>query len=99
MDDRPKDFYRPGFDDSKWNSIKAPSNWQMEGFDIPIDVNMMRSPEKCPWGIVDPPRISHDKNPVGSYRMTFVLPGENLIAVEVYATRTALTSRFRTNGA
>ena len=26
--DAPADFYRPGFDDSKWAQIPVPSNWE-----------------------------------------------------------------------
>ena len=33
---RPKDFYRPNFDVSKWHSIAVPLSWQMAGFGIPI---------------------------------------------------------------
>ena len=28
----PKDFFRTGFNDGKWNSIEVPSNWEMKGF-------------------------------------------------------------------
>ncbi|KPK33898.1 MAG: hypothetical protein AMJ65_19070 [Phycisphaerae bacterium SG8_4] len=63
--DRPLEFYRPGYDVSKWADIPVPSNWQMHGYGRPIYLNM-RYPFK-----VDPPFIPHDYNPVGSYRRQF----------------------------
>nr|WP_317125671.1 glycoside hydrolase family 2 TIM barrel-domain containing protein [Sinomicrobium pectinilyticum] len=37
---RPKDFYKVGLDDKDWNDIPVPSNWELEGFDIPIYTNI-----------------------------------------------------------
>ena len=69
--DRPLDFWRPEYGDSGWASIAVPSNWELQGFDIPIYTNV-----KYPFMPVDPgpPHIPHDYNPVGSYRTTFLLP-------------------------
>ena len=35
-EDRPRDFYKTGFDDSGWDRISVPGNWELEGFGIPI---------------------------------------------------------------
>ncbi len=67
--DRPVDFYRPSFDDGAWKTIRVPSNWQLEGYDVPIYVNI-----QYPWGKPDPPNIPADNNPVGSYRRRFTVP-------------------------
>jgi len=67
-DTRPMDFYTPDFDDSSWNEIDVPSNWQMKGYGIPIYTNV---DHPFPF---EPPAIKRD-NPVGSYRTTFTLPG------------------------
>ena len=67
--DRPADFYRTSFDDASWKTIRVPSNWQFEGYDVPIYVNIT-----YPWGVPDPPRIPADNNPVGSYRTRFTVP-------------------------
>ncbi|MEN8116350.1 MAG: beta-galactosidase, partial [Bacteroidota bacterium] len=37
--DRPVDFYKPDFDVSSWDNIPVPSNWELEGYGIPIYVN------------------------------------------------------------
>ncbi|WP_268224103.1 glycoside hydrolase family 2 TIM barrel-domain containing protein [Sinomicrobium oceani] len=37
---RPQDFYKTDFDDSDWDAIPVPSNWELEGFDIPIYTNV-----------------------------------------------------------
>jgi beta-galactosidase len=72
-DDRPRDFYRPEFDASNWNTIPVPSVWELQGYGIPIYTNVT-----YPWvdarGNVDPPHIPHDYNPVGSYRTEFEVP-------------------------
>lgn len=68
--DRPIDFYKVDYDVSKWDEITVPSNWQMEGYGIPIYLNIPYAFEK------NPPYIQHDYNPVGSYRREFEIPKE-----------------------
>ena len=63
--ERPVEFYKLGYDVSKWAEIPVPANWQMHGYGRPIYLNM-RYPFK-----VDPPFIPHEYNPVGSYRRDF----------------------------
>jgi len=64
----PVGFYQPNFNDQKWGSIKVPGNWEMQRYGDPMFRNVTQ-PFK-----VDPPRIPHDYNPVGSYRTTFSVP-------------------------
>ena len=66
--ERPTDFFQADFDDSAWDFIPVPSNWEVQGYGIPIYVNQPYEFEK------NPPFIHHDYNPVGSYRTTFQLP-------------------------
>lgn len=65
---RPLDFFATDLNDSKWKEIPVPSNWEMEGYDIPIYTNI-----KYPFP-KNPPFIGGDYNPVASYRRTFILP-------------------------
>ncbi len=67
-EDRPKDFYKPEFDVSKWAEIPVPSNWEMHGYDHAIYLNI-----RYPFP-TNPPYIAHDYNPVGSYRREFTIP-------------------------
>ncbi|MEJ2482846.1 MAG: hypothetical protein P8049_06955, partial [Gemmatimonadota bacterium] len=39
--DRPADFWRPGFDDSAWDTIPVPSNWEIVGYGVPIYTNII----------------------------------------------------------
>ena len=66
--ERPQEFYREGYDDSGWDFIPVPSNWEVEGYGVPIYLNQPYEFEK------NPPYIHHDYNPVGSYRTTFSVP-------------------------
>ena len=52
-----------------WDKIKVPSNWEMQGYDIPI-----YSSAVYPFRPVNPPFIPDDYNPVGSYQRSFSLP-------------------------
>ncbi len=65
--ERPEDFYKNNFDVSKWNNIKVPANWQVEGYDkfIFTDVEYPIPP--------NPPFVPKDYNPVGSYKRTFTV--------------------------
>ena len=69
-ENRPKDFYLPEFNDTSWDEIPVPSNWEIEGYGVPIYVNHAYEFTYDPH----PPGIPHDYNPVGSYRTTFNIP-------------------------
>jgi len=86
---RPKEFYKNDFDDTQWTEIPVPSNWEMEGYGIPIYVNHPYEWTKNP----NPPFVRHDWNPVGSYRKIIELP-ENWKNKEVFITFGAVKSAF-----
>ncbi len=75
--DRPTDFHRKDFDDSSWDRIPVPSNWELHGYGVPIYTNI---PYPFP---PDPPHVPRDWNPVGSYRRTFDVP-EDWDGMQVY---------------
>jgi beta-galactosidase len=65
-------FYRNVYDVSGWSDIEVPGNWQTQGFDYPIYVNIT-----YPWTgreNPNPPNAPTIYNPVGSYRRDFALP-------------------------
>ena len=64
---RPADFYKTDYNVSRWDSIDVPSNWEFQGYGIPIYTN---TTYVFP---VNPPYVPHDDNPVGSYKRTFTL--------------------------
>jgi beta-galactosidase len=68
-EDRPADFYKTDFDDSRWGEIPVPSDMEIEGYGVPIYINI-----GYPWGWPTPPRIPHDRDSVGSYRHRFEVP-------------------------
>ncbi|TFG05834.1 DUF4981 domain-containing protein [Candidatus Thorarchaeota archaeon] len=70
--ERPTGFQELDFDDSAWDSIEVPSNWQMKGYGIPIYTNV-RYPKSIKTGR-NIPEIDHNYNPVGSYRRNFEIP-------------------------
>ena len=65
--DAPEHFANPDFDDSDWEQIIVPSNWQMLGYGKPNYTN-----SRYPFPI-DPPNVPDD-NPVGCYRHRFTAP-------------------------
>jgi len=72
--DRVQDFWKVGFDDSKWLTIDVPSCVEMRGFGCPGYTNV-RYPHKMEWPkILDRDTGKPDYNPVSSYRTTFTLP-------------------------
>ncbi len=67
---RPVDFYQADYDVSGWDSIKVPSNWELEGYGTPIYTK-----SSYPFAMENPqpPWIPDDGNSVGSYRHRFEL--------------------------
>jgi len=86
-DERPRDFFQPAFDDRGWAEIPVPSNWELEGYGVPIYINAGYPFTK------DPPRIAHDNNPVGSYRTRFTVP-EDWSGRRVFVHFGAVSSAF-----
>lgn len=76
-DQRPKDFYKNDFSTSHWKELQVPSNWELNGYGVPIYTNITYPFEK------NPPFINHSDNPVGSYKRDFVVP-ENWKKRHVY---------------
>lgn len=68
---RPADFYRTGFDDSKWAAIPVPSNQELHGCGVRIYTNIIYP---FPQDVTKAPAVPRENNPVGSYRTTFTLP-------------------------
>ena len=71
VDDFPDGFYNNDFDDTSWNNIKVPSNWQMEGYDKPWYTNV-----QYPFP-VNPPFIPNE-NPTMVYRKRFFFNKDEL---------------------
>ncbi|CAM2936391.1 beta-galactosidase [Vibrio mytili] len=65
-------FIETHFNDTHWDEITVPSNWQMQGYDKPIYANV-----KYPFD-VNPPFVPAD-NPTGCYRTTISLTEETLV--------------------
>lgn len=79
-DIRPVDFFKTDFDVSQWEEISVPGSWQLQGFDIPIYVNINYPFQRDqPRVTSEPPKdwyAYENRNPVGSYVTTFqVAPG------------------------
>ncbi len=87
--DRPAGFFEVDFDVSGWDTIPVPSNWEIQGYGLPLYANT-----HVPWANTGrmshpvyhgyppyitfmsgthPPYVRKDYNPVGSYRRTFEL--------------------------
>ncbi len=68
FDKAPKDFYSLDYIDDNWENIKVPSNWELNGYGVPIYVNQKNEFPS------DPPNAPLINNPVGCYRTTFQVP-------------------------
>ena len=65
--DRIRDFYKPELNNSQWKEITVPSNWELQGYGVPIYTNITYPFPK------NPPFVGED-NPVGTYRREFTVP-------------------------
>ena len=62
----PEYFFDPNFDDSRWDDIEVPSNWQMKGYGKPQYTNLI-----YPFPM-NPPMVPSN-NPTGIYRREFFI--------------------------
>ncbi len=83
-------FYKEYFITDYWNYIKVPSNWEVEGFGIPIYTNT-----EYPFNTKNPnpPDIPDGYNPVGSYKRSFDI-AENWQGTEIFIHFGAVKSAF-----
>lgn len=79
-DSIPDGFASDTIDISSWGDIKVPGNWEIQGYGIPIYVNIgyeFVSPGNPPYmEAPNPPYVPRTFNPTGIYRRTFTLPDE-----------------------
>ena len=80
--ERPTDFFRPEFDDSRWGTMPVPGLWELNGYGDPVYVNIGFA-----WrGHFEnnPPQAPVKDNHSGSYRREVVIPdgwaGKQVIA-------------------
>ncbi len=78
---RPEAFFEVNYDVSEWDTIPVPSNWQMQGYGIPLYTNITYPFKKDPPFVMGQPEnekytnfSEENRNPVGSYRHTFSVP-------------------------
>ena len=83
--ERPTTFMGESFDASSWDDIKVPSNWEVEGYGIPIYANHQyefasyKAPVAEDMELIDriypknPGDVPDNYNPVGSYVREFTL--------------------------
>ena len=78
-------FYAAGFNASAWDRVAVPSNWEMEGYGVPLYVNIPYPWEhRCAWNdcaaadplhFGAPVNVPKENNPTGAYLREFTLPG------------------------
>ncbi|MGK0414158.1 MAG: beta-galactosidase [Polaribacter sp.] len=83
--ERPTTFMNKGFNTKNWSDIKVPSNWEVEGFGVPIYVNHQYEFTDFKAMIADdmelvdriypknPGDVPDNYNPVGSYVKEFTI--------------------------
>ena len=84
---RPVDFFQDGFSTEKWENILVPGNWELQGFGTPIYTNISYPFKADPPRVMSEPRSNFtsfkERNPVGSYCTTFIIP-ENWTNKQVF---------------
>ncbi len=77
---RPLEFYTEGYFTEKWDNILVPGNWELQGFGTPIYTNIAYPFKKDLPKVTGEPDKSFttykERNPVGSYLTTFVIPAD-----------------------
>ena len=65
----PADFYKADYDVSSWGTIPVPANWELNGYGMPIYVNVDNE-----FRPNEPPFAPTVNNPVGCYVTEFDIP-------------------------
>ena len=78
---RPMDFWKNGFDETAWDTISVPSNWEMKGYDHPLYCNVEYPHSNTPPFINARPGFNdggknYGIDPVGSYVTYFDSPAD-----------------------
>lgn len=73
-DARPTDFWKPGFNDSAWDTMPVPGIWELNGYGDPLYVNINYAWDNQYKN--NPPYAPVENNHVGSYRREFVIPAD-----------------------
>ena len=72
------DFYQTDFNDKDWKDFPVPANWEVNGYGTPIYVSAGYPCKIDPPRVMGEPKADYttykERNPVGQYRRTFVLP-------------------------
>lgn len=78
----PAGFEKPEFDAGAWKEIPVPSNWQLQGYGIPLYSGSIYPFANNPPMVTDEPPANYtnhpaeNRHPIGSYRRTFNLPAD-----------------------
>ncbi len=74
----PKGYEKIGADLGSFNEIKVPSEWQIEGFDVPIYTNYIYPKPFLTYAGLGKAHINPRKNTVGCYSTNFVVEDTDL---------------------
>ncbi len=85
---KPAGFFQMNYDDSAWEELAVPANWEINGYGIPF----YHSHHCFKPGAV-PPELPLSYNPVGSYRKIVAVP-ENWDGKQVFIHFGAVKSAF-----
>ncbi len=69
--DRPEMFYETNFDISKWEEIKVPGTFELQGYGNPYYLAQSYPP---PLRKRKAPNIDKNETPIGSYKRNFLIP-------------------------
>jgi beta-galactosidase len=86
----PMGFENPQFDDSEWESIPVPGDWQTNGYGYPVYTNVIYDFSYNP----QPPEVPFANNWTGLYRKIFAIPqsfgNNNEIVLHIGGARSAI---------
>ena len=75
---RPVDFYTENYSTENWDNILVPGNWELQGFGTPIYTNISYPFKRDAPKVTSEPEKHFtsflERNPVGSYSTTFIVP-------------------------